>query len=469
MKLHENSSSGCLLQGPEDLDASDKVFQRVSSSYKNLSQKFRHRAKDFSKQFAHIYAARLTEQRGTLLEKVYKKWGPGIRVARLAELGELSGEKCVIIGTLFKDQELKPSILKEISEERGFCLNVPAQPVNNRYTSSSDKLILEDELQRITLFGTIDVASLVTGIICAILGNEDNLGKFSVDDVCWVGTVFPPETPIKLESDRFLVLVSGLDLKSNNAESSLAMELMADWLSGWIGDPNDQQHASKVARLIIAGNAVSSSPEKKERTTVIETSRVEESSTVLSAVQQLDNLLEQLVMNMPVDVMPGEFDPSNHSLPQQPLHFCMFPKAANYKTMNGVPNPYLCEMDGRLLVGTSGQPIADVLRFSDVTDPISALESTLSWGHIAPTAPDTLDCYPYYNSDPFILGQQPDVYFAGNQDSFQTKLVDIQSSGAETATYKTRLVCVPAFTKTRTCVVVNLRNLECYPMTFGSS
>ncbi|XP_039294373.1 DNA polymerase delta subunit 2 isoform X2 [Nilaparvata lugens] len=465
MKLHENSSSGCLLQGPNDLDASDKVFQRVSSTYNNLSLKFRHRAKDFSKQFAHIYAARLNEQRSTLLEKVHKKWGTGVKVVRLAELGELSGEKCVIIGTLFKDQELKPSILKEISEE----LNMPAQPSNNRYTSSTDKLILEDELQRITLFGCIEVTSLVTGVISAILGHEDDGGKFSVEDVCWVGTVFPPENPIKLESDRFLVLVSGLDLKSNNAESALALELLVDWLSGWIGEPNDQQHASRVARLIIAGNAVSASPEKKEKTTVVETARVEESSSVLSAVQQLDNLLEQLVINMPVDLMPGEFDPSNHSLPQQPLHFCMFPKAANYKTMNGVPNPYACEMDGRLLVGTSGQPIADVLRFSDVTDPISALESTLTWGHIAPTAPDTLDCYPYYNSDPFILGQQPDVYFVGNQETFQTKIVDVQNPGAETKSYKTRLVCVPSFSKTRTCVLVNLRDLECYPMTFGSS
>lgn len=30
-------------------------------------------------------------------------------------------------------------------------------------------------------------------------------------------------------------------------------------------------------------------------------------------------------------------------------------------------------------------------------------------------------CYPYYNEDPFIISQQPDVYFVGNQPKFKTK------------------------------------------------
>jgi len=38
--------------------------------------------------------------------------------------------------------------------------------------------------------------------------------------------------------------------------------------------------------------------------------------------------------------MPGEFDPANHAMPQQPLHRCMFPQAAAYSTFQSVTNPY---------------------------------------------------------------------------------------------------------------------------------
>ena len=35
------------------------------------------------------------------------------------------------------------------------------------------------------------------------------------------------------------------------------------------------------------------------------------------------------------------------------------------------------------------------------------LEDSLRWRHMAPTAPDTLACYPFYIEDPFILSETP--------------------------------------------------------------
>lgn len=43
----------------------------------------------------------------------------------------------------------------------------------------------------------------------------------------------------------------------------------------------------------------------------------------------------------------------------------------------------------RFLV-TSGQPQDDIARYSRMEDRLEILERTLEWGHLAPTAPDTL-------------------------------------------------------------------------------
>ena len=47
-----------------------------------------------------------------------------------------------------------------------------------------------------------------------------------------------------------------------------------------------------------------------------------------------DLLLTELAAAMPVDVMPGASEPANHSLPQQPLHRCLFPGACSFTSFN---------------------------------------------------------------------------------------------------------------------------------------
>ena len=62
-----------------------------------------------------------------------------------------SGKQCVIIGTLFKQMQLKPNILRELSEDA----NLPAKPERKRYVHKTDTLFLEDNTQRIVLTGAI--------------------------------------------------------------------------------------------------------------------------------------------------------------------------------------------------------------------------------------------------------------------------------------------------------------------------
>ncbi|GLB35301.1 putative DNA polymerase alpha/epsilon subunit B [Lyophyllum shimeji] len=99
---------------------------------------------------------------------------------------------------------------------------------------------------------------------------------------------------------------------------------------------------------------------------------------------------------------------------------------------------------------------------------LSILESTLKWRHMAPTAPDTLWCHPYFGGDPFIITETPDLYIVGNQKRFATKIVvDEHENEEERSNARCRVVMVPEFARTGVLVLVNLRSLDVKTVTFA--
>lgn len=234
--------------------------------------------------------------------------------------------------------------------------------------------------------------------------------------------------------------------------------------------------------------------------------------------------LSELAAAVPVDIMPGAGDPANYTLPQQPLHRCLFPGAAAYSSLLRATNPHDFDVDGVTFLGTSGQNVDDVYRwaglsesargpgwkdgrvwcclgvvgevcrssadgpqppaadpsaflpalchitplplapptprrYSDIEDRAAILGKLLQWRHLAPTAPDTLAAYPYFESDPFILESSPHVLFAGGQPAFATGVAEVEGGSV-------RLVAVPNFCTTGCVVLVNLSTLACQPIYF---
>jgi DNA polymerase delta subunit 2 len=99
---------------------------------------------------------------------------------------------------------------------------------------------------------------------------------------------------------------------------------------------------------------------------------------------------------------------------------------------------------------------------------LSLLEATLRCRHLAPTAPDTLHCFPYMGHDPFLLTTTPHIYAmgktsrdrlyicshkpVGNQPSFESQC--FTEDGV-----RSRLVCVPSFAESGELVLVNTHTL----------
>lgn len=104
--------------------------------------------------------------------------------------------------------------------------------------------------------------------------------------------------------------------------------------------------------------------------------------------------------------------------------FILFLYLYRFENFKSTTNPWIGKIEGRIIIGTSGQSIEDIIKVTGETDisPLEWLEKSLLWRHMCPTAPDTLLACPYYEKDLFIIKKCPDIYFIGNTDKFETKL-----------------------------------------------
>ena len=201
---------------------------------------------------------------------------------------------------------------------------------------------MEDELQRIKLLPKIGkddmpandnfrTASLPTGVVIGVYGEEVAGGKFEVEDI-----VFPiPLDPKKMHAEEatsdhsskdggLVVLMSGLGLGS--VGNPMPLDLALSWLVGEAGEMSDQEANSKVERVILAGNSLAETMRDRDVISKAKYLTKNRDASSLDAVCRLDDILLQLAGSVDVDLMPGPNDPANQILPQQPLHHCLFPR-----------------------------------------------------------------------------------------------------------------------------------------------
>lgn len=447
----------------------------------------------YAPQYAHIYFCRLSSLRSSTDAAAARAWGPASPSLRYAD-NVLSAAAtpdidAAVSGVVFRDAPNKPSILAEYAKTGTRLMPAPPPPTG---AYCGGDIVLEDQTGRFKLDVTSVAdrfAALATGFVVAVRGREDRkTGAFKVADFVDVGLA--PQAPLApVAADAFVCLVSGLGLGDararEDANSTLAYELLQEYLRGNIGGEAQAKESAAIAHLIIAGNSCALPPgecgrtrdmtsflEKAEGKPVDGDGRAPERGSA-SPIVYADNFFTAAAAALPVSVMPGGEDPANFLLPQQPFHRCLLPNASREKNLDRVTNPFEQCFGGRLFLGTAGQNVDDYAMYGqpveadvmaeeegkqDAGRSLDAMEAMLRGRHVAPTAPDTLGSYPFTDNDPFVMKETPHVFFAGNQSHFGSKVVEGQDGDGRSV--KVRVLSVPRFDETGAVVLVNLRTLE---------
>lgn len=282
-------------------------------------------------------------------------------------------------------------------------------------------MMLEDESGRLRIASTSLTKGSVTGCVLAALGTEQADGTFQIIETVFADLPRQPKrwehgdaqlasskkTKPKRSKAGKLAIISGLEI-TGTKDDDLALDMLMEHLTGETGGPPSQTEASKITRLIIAGNSLANSSPiiSREDYAAKKANKKQHygydaSAYNSSPTECFDSFLSEILPSLPITLIPGPSDPANVALPQQPLHPALFPKSRQYakppvesnETLDGldsVTNPWEGEIDGWRLLGTGGQTIDDLLKYVDDLEVVDAMELMLRWRCVAPTAPDTL-------------------------------------------------------------------------------
>jgi len=440
-------------------------MERAEASYTNEdSGKFRLTSTSkFNKQFANLYFTRLGQLGPAAKASARALWGD---IAYVKTLDVDAGAAVIVVGTLYKEMSAKPSIIKDGADTFQSTAVHGGRQLPDKYCGDDDVLSLEDESGRLAITGAVlQDFVLVTGAVVAVRGQLSADGVLQVDGVCYPGMA--PQRALPDASgpeDSYVALVSGLHM-GRSEHDMLPIMLLTEYLTGQLGGLDDHRLQASIVRLVIAGNTLCDPGNEASSVGVdaLKKMSTTDQRGLASCIGSLDAFITAVSAAMPVDLMPGSDDPCNFLLPQQPFHQCLLTQASRLSTLTLCTNPHNFSVSGVNFLGSAGQPLDDMQRYLPGDDRLHTLSEALRMRHIVPTAPDTVGCFPFTDEDPFVLEESPHVFFAGNQPRFEDTIVRGPDGQA------TRTILVPDFARERTCVLVNLRTLECRPISFGNS
>ncbi|KAG8339471.1 putative DNA polymerase delta subunit 2 [Trypanosoma vivax] len=401
------------------------------------------------------------------------------------------------------------SAVRNQNDENDNC-----QPDGN-LCRAGDELFMEDGSGRLLLEG-VAAELFCTGLVVAVDGTLRDNGRLAVHSYSMIDLreLYVPRAlaGVQCSEPLYVAVVCGFELGNPDvpnveaaARGRTMVELLVDYLSGCVGSEAMKTHASRISRLIIGGNNIAITDELrlKRKVKLDPSDHVKlnddkpANGTVTSAalMRQFDVVLERIAECIEVDLMPGENDMTTAFHPQQPIHPLLLPAASRCSTVRLVTNPYEFSLfpgdDMETPVGksldddtkgettffvSSGSALNSLCRETSFSSRLDAMSMILRSGCACPTAPNTLFCYPFVDSDPFVFQRAPHCFVCCDQPRWETRwepldafapvddsnrtTLDEECSAAASGVGSDgiRLVCVPPFSQTGILALIDINS-----------
>jgi hypothetical protein len=154
-------------------------------------------------QYCNIYFNRLKQLKPHVKEAAELKWAQhdAVFVDNILDMQQKT--TTVIIGTLFKEQKLKPNVFSNITGAINAVSAVDCSfgGINGKFASEDDYAVLEDASGRVQIRESANFSCnrFVTGSIVALIGRVDTAGYFVCEDHCFAGIPFRPQLPQNID------------------------------------------------------------------------------------------------------------------------------------------------------------------------------------------------------------------------------------------------------------------------------
>lgn len=382
--------------------------------------------------------------------------------------------------------KLKPSCLKGIENMYGITKV-------EKFIDEKDTLSLEDTSGIVKIDkknSKLNVNEFVSGIPIAVKGKLNDKGYFIVDDYLYYKPDYNPkmETPMDIDSNNLnqnknlILFISNLRIgKPNEYDEGLspnARTMLIEFIQNNNLNKQLSDISKRIKRVIIVGNSayVNDKIEELEKGSFIKAEEYKnEVKNIINNYTLLDKYIKLISNFIHVDLVNNIEGNDGVYFPQNPnSQFLFLDNMVNIngKTLNLLPNPYMFEVYShktktkKTFLGTSGENINTILQYTDINDPLLAMQKTIEWGHLAPLAPDTLRIYPYSESDPLLLNNIPDIYFISGKKDLNKKTIEIKLD-ENNSKKEILLIDLPDFSTTFKGVIFNIDNEDVIEINFS--